>query len=257
MLKGRIPAEYPAGILPFSRLSSNTSPPNERTLDPDTMNELGTRVDGHARVLAVNVLAPTCSPASSSVPRGWCTSPARSTRSGDSGLDDIDGTRRAWDGATQAWLAVSDGAAALTTGGYRHHQRLAHPAPDALDEEFQEHLLAELARHRDAAALTYACRPGESAPGEGAQVAMDVPGIDSGAQTPQDLNLEPPADSKRLRGGSSPVQRPTPALLTDPRVSDDSSAAVDPTHRPAGRQGANPRPLGPGFSLPWGSGSTG
>lgn len=47
---------------------------------------------------------------------------------------------------TQAWLAVSDDAAARTTGGYWFHQRPARPAPATLDEAFQEQVLAELAR---------------------------------------------------------------------------------------------------------------
>lgn len=47
---------------------------------------------------------------------------------------------------TQAWLAVSDDPAARTSGGYWFHQRPARPAPVALDEEFQERVLAELGR---------------------------------------------------------------------------------------------------------------
>lgn len=47
---------------------------------------------------------------------------------------------------TQTWLAVSGEAAALTSGGYWFHQRLARPAPATQDEAFQDRVLAELAR---------------------------------------------------------------------------------------------------------------
>nr|NLI49269.1 SDR family NAD(P)-dependent oxidoreductase [Propionibacterium sp.] len=47
---------------------------------------------------------------------------------------------------TQAWLAVSEDEAARTTGGYWFHQKLARPAPAALDESFQEQVLETLAR---------------------------------------------------------------------------------------------------------------
>ena len=46
---------------------------------------------------------------------------------------------------TQTWLAVSDDPEARTTGGYWYHQQRQPPAPMALDENFQEALLARLA----------------------------------------------------------------------------------------------------------------
>ncbi len=47
---------------------------------------------------------------------------------------------------TQEWLATSEDAEALTSGGYWFHQE-RHPAPrTASDPEFQDRLLAELAR---------------------------------------------------------------------------------------------------------------
>jgi NAD(P)-dependent dehydrogenase (short-subunit alcohol dehydrogenase family) len=46
---------------------------------------------------------------------------------------------------TQEWLAVSDDAAALTTGGYWHHQRLRKPHPIVHDQRFQDDLLDALA----------------------------------------------------------------------------------------------------------------
>ncbi|MCI4004603.1 SDR family NAD(P)-dependent oxidoreductase [Dickeya dianthicola] len=47
---------------------------------------------------------------------------------------------------TQEWLATSDDAEALTSGGYWHHQRRQRPNPAANDTQFQDELLAELAR---------------------------------------------------------------------------------------------------------------
>jgi hypothetical protein len=45
---------------------------------------------------------------------------------------------------TQEWLATSDDAGALTSGGYWFHQE-RHPAPrSASDPAFQDRLLAEL-----------------------------------------------------------------------------------------------------------------
>lgn len=46
---------------------------------------------------------------------------------------------------TQAWLATSDDAEAITSGGYWHHQRRQEPHPAARDERFQDELLATLA----------------------------------------------------------------------------------------------------------------
>lgn len=47
---------------------------------------------------------------------------------------------------TQEWLATSDDPAALTSGGYWHHQRRTQPHPAVHDRRFQEDLLAALAR---------------------------------------------------------------------------------------------------------------
>lgn len=46
---------------------------------------------------------------------------------------------------TQAWLAVSNDPAALTSGGYWHHRRLYAPSAEALDPGFQDRLLGQLA----------------------------------------------------------------------------------------------------------------
>jgi len=47
---------------------------------------------------------------------------------------------------TQEWLATSDDAEALTSGGYWYHQRREQPHPAVNDPRFQDLLLAELAR---------------------------------------------------------------------------------------------------------------
>lgn len=47
---------------------------------------------------------------------------------------------------TQAWLATSKDTEALTTGGYWHHQQRGQPHPAVNDPQFQDRLLAELAR---------------------------------------------------------------------------------------------------------------
>jgi len=47
---------------------------------------------------------------------------------------------------TQEWLATSDDAQALTSGGYWHHQRREPPHAAVDDTRFQDQLLAELAR---------------------------------------------------------------------------------------------------------------
>ncbi|GAA4343927.1 SDR family NAD(P)-dependent oxidoreductase [Variovorax defluvii] len=47
---------------------------------------------------------------------------------------------------TQEWLATSDDAKALSSGGYWHHQRREQPHPAVSDTKFQDQLLAELAR---------------------------------------------------------------------------------------------------------------
>ena len=46
---------------------------------------------------------------------------------------------------TQTWLAVSDGAAAKTTGGYWHHRQRQKPAPEVADPDFQDRLTTKLA----------------------------------------------------------------------------------------------------------------
>lgn len=46
---------------------------------------------------------------------------------------------------TQEWLATSTDPAALTSGGYWHHQRRRSPHPSAQDERFQARLLDALA----------------------------------------------------------------------------------------------------------------
>lgn len=47
---------------------------------------------------------------------------------------------------TQEWLATSDDPEARTSGGYWFHQSRADPAPQVLDEGFQDELLDALAR---------------------------------------------------------------------------------------------------------------
>jgi NAD(P)-dependent dehydrogenase (short-subunit alcohol dehydrogenase family) len=46
---------------------------------------------------------------------------------------------------TQVWLATSDEAEAVESGGYWHHQRLQAPAGAAADPDFQDRLLDRLA----------------------------------------------------------------------------------------------------------------
>jgi NAD(P)-dependent dehydrogenase (short-subunit alcohol dehydrogenase family) len=153
--------------------------------------------EGHARTLAVNVLAPYLLTA-------WLQRPSRLVylssgmhMSGDTSLRDIDWTTRRWNGvqaycdsklmittlafalgrlwpgvcvnavdpgwvptrmggagapddlqlghATQAWLAVSGDADAMTSGGYWYHRRRHSPAAAAVDERFQLAVLDELA----------------------------------------------------------------------------------------------------------------
>lgn len=47
---------------------------------------------------------------------------------------------------TQEWLATSNDAQALTSGGYWYHQRRQKPQSVVNDTRFQDLLLAELAR---------------------------------------------------------------------------------------------------------------
>ena len=46
---------------------------------------------------------------------------------------------------TQTWLAVSDDAAAKSSGGYWFHRKQQKPAALALDAAFQDRLIAVLA----------------------------------------------------------------------------------------------------------------
>lgn len=48
---------------------------------------------------------------------------------------------------TQSWLATTDDSQALVSGGYWHHRRTEVPHRAVGDEQFQTHLLAELAQH--------------------------------------------------------------------------------------------------------------
>lgn len=75
---------------------------------------------------------------SNSVNPGWVP-----TKMGGSGApDDLTLGHR-----TQEWLATSDDAEARTSGGYWFHQRRDDPNPGALDEAFQDELLASLAKY--------------------------------------------------------------------------------------------------------------
>lgn len=48
---------------------------------------------------------------------------------------------------TQVWLATSDDADALVSGGYWHHQRRVQADPRCLDEAWQARLMGALERH--------------------------------------------------------------------------------------------------------------
>jgi NAD(P)-dependent dehydrogenase (short-subunit alcohol dehydrogenase family) len=154
--------------------------------------------EGHARTLAVNVLAPFLLTAGIERPGRLVFLTSDLHRGGDPSLRDIDWTARPWNAGqayadsklfvtafafalsrrwpdvlvnavgpgwvptrmggpsapddlelghvTQVWLAVGDDPDATRSGGYWYHQRRLEPAPAALDEEFQEALLEELAR---------------------------------------------------------------------------------------------------------------
>jgi hypothetical protein len=52
---------------------------------------------------------------------------------------------------TQEWLATSDESDARTSGGYWYHQRRRDPHPAAIDEHFQDDLLAALTTFTGAA----------------------------------------------------------------------------------------------------------
>ena len=54
--------------------------------------------------------------------------------------------RRVLGRLTQEWLATSDDAEALTSGGYWHHQRRETAHRPAYDQQLQDELLEHLAR---------------------------------------------------------------------------------------------------------------
>lgn len=72
----------------------------------------------------------------SAVDPGW----VRTRMGGASAPVDLDTGQR-----TQSWLAVTDDAAALDSGGYWHNQRRQQPAAEATDPAFQDALIARLA----------------------------------------------------------------------------------------------------------------
>ncbi|HVS75499.1 MAG TPA: SDR family NAD(P)-dependent oxidoreductase [Steroidobacteraceae bacterium] len=158
----------------------------------------GATPEGHAKVLAVNTLAPYMLTALIERPRRLIYLSSGMHRGAGASLRDIDWIDRPWEpsraysesklyvtafalavarhwpdvlsnavdpgwvptkmggpGApddltlghlTQAWLAVSEDAAATVSGGYWHHRRQEKPAAAALDTGFQDRLVDELAR---------------------------------------------------------------------------------------------------------------
>jgi NAD(P)-dependent dehydrogenase (short-subunit alcohol dehydrogenase family) len=160
-------------------------------------NRRGTTVDGHARVLAINVLAPYLLTALIERPGRLVYLSSGMHRSGTPNVDDLDWSRRRWNGTqaysdsklydtvlafaiarhwpdvlsnavepgwvptkmggpgapddlslghvTQAWLAVSDEAAATVTGQLFYHQRPREVNPAARSRQFQDELLTALA----------------------------------------------------------------------------------------------------------------
>jgi NAD(P)-dependent dehydrogenase (short-subunit alcohol dehydrogenase family) len=157
----------------------------------------GATPEGHAKVLAVNVLAPYLLTALTERPERLVYLSSGMHRGGDGSLHDIDWQQRRWDTnraysesklyvtalalavarrwpevlsnavdpgwvptrmggpsapddlemghLTQTWLAVSDDAAAKTSGGYWRHRKRQQPAAPALDAAFQDRLIARLA----------------------------------------------------------------------------------------------------------------
>jgi len=73
---------------------------------------------------------------SNAVDPGW----ARTRMGGASAPVDVDTGQR-----TQSWLATSRDPAALVSGRYWHRMRQEQPAHEAMDEAFQEQLVARLA----------------------------------------------------------------------------------------------------------------
>jgi NAD(P)-dependent dehydrogenase (short-subunit alcohol dehydrogenase family) len=154
--------------------------------------------EGHARILAVNVLAPYVLTALMPKPDRLIYLSSGMHRNGSGPLQDIDWTTRRWDNMraycesklyisafavalsrrwpevlsnsvdpgwvptkmggpsasddlekghlTQTWLAASDDPAAKISGGYWHHRKQQQPAAEVLDHNFQDQLLAELAK---------------------------------------------------------------------------------------------------------------
>lgn len=157
----------------------------------------GTTPEGHAKVLAVNTLAPYMLTALIERPDRLVYLSSGMHRGGEGPLDDIDWSSRAWDTfraysesklyvtalafavarhwpkvasnavdpgwvptkmggrsapddleqghLTQTWLATSDDPAARTSGGLWFHRARQKPAPQSLDQSFQDELIARLA----------------------------------------------------------------------------------------------------------------
>jgi NAD(P)-dependent dehydrogenase (short-subunit alcohol dehydrogenase family) len=158
----------------------------------------GPTPEGHAKVLAVNVLAPYILTQLIERPDRLIYLSSSMHRGGEGSLEDINWTQRRWDtnraysesklyitalafavarrwskvlsnavdpgwvptkmggrGApddleeghlTQTWLAVSEEAAAKTSGGLWFHRKRQQPAEQSLDPRFQDELLAKLAQ---------------------------------------------------------------------------------------------------------------
>jgi len=153
--------------------------------------------EGHAHVLAINVLAPYVLTATMRVPRRLVYLTSGLHAQGDADVADLDWTARPWNGyqaysdsklldatlaaavarrwpdviatsvspgwvatkmggagapddyaagsVTQAWLAVSDDAAARRSGALYYHQEPTEPHPAVADPDFQDAVLAALA----------------------------------------------------------------------------------------------------------------
>jgi len=157
----------------------------------------GKTPEGHATTLAVNVITPYLLTLLIARPQRLIYLSSGMHTGGTGSLDDIDWTRRRWEGSraysesklyvtalalafarlwpdvrsnavnpgwvatrmgganapddleeghlTQVWLAVSDDADALSSGGYWHHRRRRGPARQAADPAFQSQVIATLA----------------------------------------------------------------------------------------------------------------
>lgn len=156
----------------------------------------GTTPEGHAKVLAVNTLAPYMLTALLERPDRLIYVSSSMHRGGDDSLNDIDWRERRWDTyraysesklyvtalafavarrwpkvfsnavdpgwvptkmggpsapddleqghLTQTWLATSDEPAAKVSGRYWYHRQQREPAPETLDRDFQDRLIARL-----------------------------------------------------------------------------------------------------------------